>query len=122
MAEKSRDKSKKDSKTVSTGGKKMPPISQWNPVLVRLYEKVTDFHMSTQFKDVAEILGVTPHDITGWMRGKTISQPKMNTLAKYLADRQFSPPEIVYILFGQNVTESGAFRLLNDYNNDPLNK
>jgi len=80
--------------------KKMPPISNWNPVLVRLYEKATEFNIETQQKDVAKLLDATPHDFTGWMRGASMSQAKLDKIAKYLAKNQFSASDIVYIMFG----------------------
>ncbi len=71
----------------------MVPIKYWNPILVRLYEKTRDFDMSTNFADVAEIIGVTRHDLSNWtggvdtkgniVAGKCPSGPKIHQLLRF---------------------------------------
>jgi hypothetical protein len=99
--------------------KKMPPLRNWNPILLRLYEKATEFDMQTYQNEVAKIIGISEHNLGSWMRGASISQQNMELLARYLKSQKFSDPEIVYVFFGQNVSESGAFRILNDYQERP---
>ena len=97
-------------------GKPMPPITQWNPVMVRLMEKVPDLKGLRYRKDIAKTLGVAKSNITDWLLGKEISQKKLTVIANFLSERDYSAHDIVYVMFGHEMSESGAFRLLHPDN------
>jgi phage antirepressor YoqD-like protein len=92
--------------------KKMPPLQEWNPILLRLYEKSRDINLTMDFKDVAKIIGVTQHDMSNWTHGKKMSEDKIVALTQYMERANIPPQDIVYVIKGENLTVSGAFRLL----------
>lgn len=78
--------------------KEMPPVTQWNPILQRLFLKVPDIAEINTQTEIAEVLGLHKSEISRMMKGSVMRQDKVIQIIRVLRKRGISAENIVDIL------------------------